>query len=34
LNFLIKIFLLLLALFVNFDCKCAKNGSKTGKPLL
>ncbi len=26
-----KIVLLFLALFVNFDCKCARNGSKNGK---
>ncbi len=31
LNFFIKFFLLLLALFVNFDCKCAGNGSKKRK---
>ncbi len=32
LNFLIKIFFLLfLALFVNFDCKCPGNGSKKQK---
>jgi hypothetical protein len=32
LNFLIaKIFLLFLALFVHFDCKCAGNGSKKRK---
>jgi hypothetical protein len=30
-NFLIKFFLLLLALFVHFDCKCLGNGSKNGK---
>jgi len=35
LNFLIKkFFLLLLALFVHFDCKCAGNGSKNGKSFL
>ncbi len=34
LNFLMKIFFLLLeALFVNFDCKCAQNGSKKMKNL-
>ncbi len=29
-----EIFLFLLALFLNFDCKCAGNGSKNGKSFL